>query len=137
MASWLEMPELEAMVKAADAKPLGLGVLRECVAAIAVAVEREVQIEGDAPVMTFCNHRGAYYNVHLHDGSYRIAYLHQAAQLEFTAERTEVLAWRICGYRCTPVEMRAARERAARDGFTGKILPNEYFEDRKDRDGAA
>jgi hypothetical protein len=127
MAHWLELPELEALVRAADARQPSLDVLRECVLAIATAVEREVRLEGCEPILTFRNHKGAYYNVRVDRDEYIIIYEHALAQLEFTLDRTEVLAWRICGYRCTPAEMRAARERAQRDGFSGKILPNEYF----------
>ena len=58
--------------------------------------------------------------------NYRLCYKRVGNQ-PFTLTFTEELAWKICGYRCTPAEMRAARARAARDGFTGEILPNEYF----------
>jgi len=128
MANWLEMPELETLLQAANAQPLSLDVLRECVEAIAAAVERKVSLEGREPVVTFRNHKGAYYNVRVDQGEYRIVYEHAVAQLEFTLDRTEELAWRICGYKCTPAEMRAAKKRAQHDGFLGKILPNEYFD---------
>jgi hypothetical protein len=127
MAHWFEMPELESLVQAANNEPPSLDVLRDCVAAIAGALERPMVLEGSPPVVTFRNHHGAYYNVSVHQEAYRIVYIHSVTQLEFTLSRTEELAWKICGYKCTPAEMRAARERAERDGFTGEILPNEYF----------
>jgi hypothetical protein len=127
MAHWLEVPEVEAFVQAAGERPLSLDVLHECVEAIAAAVNRHVKRQGDPPVVTYRNHKGAFYNVSVRDGEYWIFYEHAVAQLEFSADRTEELAWKICGYKCTPAEMRMARARAERDGFTGKILPNEYF----------
>jgi hypothetical protein len=127
MAHWLEVPELEALVDAADRKPPSLDVLRECVEAIAEALEREVTFRGHPPVVTFLNHRGAYYNVSVREQEYWIIYEHSVTQLEFALDRTCALAWRICGYKCTPAEMREAKERARREGFTGEILPNEYF----------
>jgi hypothetical protein len=127
MAHWLEVPDLEERLQAADAMPPSLDLLRECVEAIAVALEREVVLEGNPPIVTFRNHHAAYYNVSVHREEYRVVYIHSVAHLEFTLPRTAELAWKICGYRCTPAEMRAARERAAHDGFTGEILPNEYF----------
>jgi hypothetical protein len=126
MAHWLEVPELEARLQAADDLPPSLVLLRECVVAIAAELEREILQEGHPPIITFRNHHGAFYNVSVHEEEYRIVYMHNA-QIEFALRRTAELAWKICGYRCTPAEMRAARERAAQDGFTGEILPNEYF----------
>jgi hypothetical protein len=126
MADWLELPELEARLQATDQMPPSLTLLRDCVAAIAAELEREVLQEGHPPMLTFRNHHGAFYNVSIHEEEYRIVYMHNA-QIEFALKRTAELAWKICGYRCTPAEMRAAKERAAQDGFTGEILPNEYF----------
>jgi hypothetical protein len=126
MAHWLEVPELEARLQAVDEMPPSLTLLRECVDAIAAELEREILQEGHPPIVTFRNHHGAFYNVSIHEEEYRVFYMHNA-QIEFSLRRTAELAWKICGYRCTPAEMRAARARAAQDGFTGEILPNEYF----------
>jgi len=126
MAHWLEVPELEARLQAVDEMPPSLTLLRECVDAIAAELEREILQEGHPPIVTFRNHHGAFYNVSIHGEEYRVFYMHNA-QIEFSLRRTAELAWKICGYRCTPAEMRAARARAAQDGFTGEILPNEYF----------
>jgi hypothetical protein len=60
MAHWLELPDLEALLQAADAQHPSLDVLRECVLAIAAAVEREVKLDGREPMLTFRNHKGAY-----------------------------------------------------------------------------
>jgi hypothetical protein len=126
MAHWLEVPELEARLQATDDMPPSLMLLRDCVAAIAAELEREISHEGQPPIVTFRNHHGAFYNVSVHEEEYRVVYMHNA-QIEFALRRTAELAWRICGYRCTPAEMRAAKERAAQEGFTGETLPNEYF----------
>jgi hypothetical protein len=126
MAHWLEVPELEERLKAKDDLPPSLELLRECVEEIAATLERNIVREGNPPIVTFRNHHGAFYNVSVHGEEYRVVYIH-LAHLEFALRRTGELAWKICGYRCTPAEMRAARARAARDGFTGEILPNEYF----------
>jgi hypothetical protein len=126
MAHWLEVPDLEELLKAKDEMPPSLDLLRECVETIAAALERDVVHEGEPPIVTFRNHHGAYYNVSVHAEEYRITYIH-LARIEFAQRHTEELAWKICGYRCTPAEMRAARARAERDGFIGDILPNEYF----------
>ena len=104
--------------------PPSLDLLRECVETIAAALERDVVHEGEPPIVTFRNHHGAYYNVSVHAEEYRITYIH-LARIEFAQRHTEELAWKICGYRCTPAEMRAARARAERDGFIGDILPND------------
>jgi len=106
--------------------PPSLDILRECVAAIAETLQRDVTHEGNPPIITFLNHHGAYYNVRVHAEEYRVLYMHHA-QIEFALRRTEELAWKICGYRCTPSEMREAKALAERDGFTGDIIPNEYF----------
>jgi hypothetical protein len=127
MAHWLAVPDLEAMIETAAEREASLHELQECVEAIIKTLERQVRYQGRPPMVTYHNHRGAYFNVSVHEGKYRVIYEHQVAQLEFGLERTDDLAWRICGYRCTPAEMRAARERAQRDGFTGEILPNIYF----------
>jgi hypothetical protein len=113
-------------LQAVDDLPPSLVLLRECVVAIAAELEREILQEGHPPIITFRNHHGAFYNVSVQEEEYRIVYMHNA-QIEFALRRTAELAWKICGYRCTPAEMRAARERAAQDGFSGEILPNEYF----------
>jgi hypothetical protein len=126
MAHWLEVPELEERLQAIDDLPPSLTLLRECVGAIAAELEREILHEGQPPVITFRNHHGAFYNVSVHAEEYRVVYMHNA-QIEFALTRTCELAWKICGYRCSPAEMRAARALAAQDGFTGEILPNEYF----------
>jgi hypothetical protein len=127
MTSWLEMPELEALVQAADAKPCDLVLLCECVEAIAIALQRSARLEGRPPVVTFWNPKGAYYNVRVHENRYSIAYQRDVGQLKFTLDRTEELAWKICGYKCTPAAMRAARARADREGFTSRILPERFF----------
>jgi hypothetical protein len=126
MAHWLDVPELEERVQAADREPPSLELLRECVTAIAAALQRDVSHEGDPPIITFLNHHGAYYNVRVHADEYRVLYMHHA-QIEFALRRTGELAWKICGYRCTPAQMREAKAQAEREGFTGDVLPNEYF----------
>ena len=40
--------------------PPSLDALRECVEAITAALEREVVYKGEPPIVTFCNHHGAY-----------------------------------------------------------------------------
>ena len=101
MAHWLEMPDLEELLRAKDEMPPSLGLLRECVEAISTALERSVVHEGEPPIVTFRNHHGAYYNVSVHAEEYRVVYIH-LARIEFAQRRTEELAWKICGYRCTP-----------------------------------
>jgi len=127
MAHWLEVPDLEAMIEAAAKREASLHALHECVEAIIAALQRQVKYQGRPPMVTYQNHRGAYFNVSVHEGGYRVIYEHHVAQLEFKLPRTDDLAWRICGYRCTPAEMRRARERARRDGILGNVLPNTYF----------
>ncbi len=101
MAHWLEVPDLEELLKAKDEMPPSLDLLRECVETIAAALERDVVHEGEPPIVTFRNHHGAYYNVSVHAEEYRITYIH-LARIEFAQRHTEELAWKICGYRCTP-----------------------------------
>jgi hypothetical protein len=126
MPNWLEVPELEARIQATDDMPPSLALLRDCVGAIVAELDRDVSHQGQPPIISFLNHHGAYYNVSIHEEEYRVLYMHNA-QIEFRLKRTGELAWKICGYRCTPAQMREAKAHAERDGFTGDIIPNEYF----------
>jgi hypothetical protein len=112
MAHWLEVPDLEELLKAKDEMPPSLDLLRECVEAIAAALERDVVHEGEPPIVTFRNHHGAYYNVSVHAEEYRITYIH-LARIEFAQRHTEELAWSVEDLRLPLYAGRDARRKGA------------------------
>jgi hypothetical protein len=75
----------------------------------------------------------AFYNFSVREDEYRVLYQHEAAQLDLTYGYTDELAWRICGYPCSPAEMRKARKKAERLGITDKKLPPRFFRPRPKR----
>jgi hypothetical protein len=127
---WLEMPELEAQVTAADSKPASLGLLRECVEAIATATERRVKIEPSGSYLRIRNQQDKQFNVTVRDGEYYGYFQQYAERSESVVRHTAKLSWEICGFMCTPAEMRDARDRARRDGITESI-PLNYFDTAK------
>jgi hypothetical protein len=126
MATWLEMPELEAQVAAADLKPASLELLRECVEAVAAATGRKIVVELDGSYLRIRNERKQFFNVKMLDDEYYIYVQHYAERSEAAVKHTSKLAWQICGFMCIPAEMRDAEGRARRDGITGSI-PLNYF----------
>ena len=72
-----------------------------------------------------------FHNVRVMDGEYHVLLQHEAAQTNLIYGYTDELAWRICGYPCSPAEMREARKKAESLGITDKKLPASFFRPRR------
>jgi hypothetical protein len=133
MAHWLEVPELEALLHDMSAQPADVQVLCLAVTMIVEKLDRSVKTVGDkSRMVTFESPGLTFYNVAVREEEYRVLFQHEAAQLDLVFDYTIDLAWRICGYPCSPADMREVRVRAARDGFTDlKKLPRHYFHPRR------
>lgn len=137
-AHWLGVPELEARLAAIKTDPPDLQLLCAAVNDIAGTLTRRVKMTaGRGAMVTFESPRLAYFNVVVQGNEYHVFYQHEAAQLDLVFQSTEELAWRICGYPCSPAEMRVARERAAREGITDKVLPVRFFRTHRKPTGVA
>jgi hypothetical protein len=130
-AHWLSAPELEAMLQDLAAHPADVEKLRAAVEAIVEKLNRPVKIVGKGKVVTFEFPGLAFYNVSVREDEYRVLLQHEAAQLDLVYGYTDELAWRICGYPCSPAEMREARKKAESLGITNKKLPPSFFRPRK------
>jgi len=133
MAHWMEVPDLEAMLQEIDAAPASIETLCAAVAVIAETLDRPVKrVGGASPMATFEGVGLRFYNVDVAGDEYRVWFLHEAAQLDIVFGYTADLAWRICGYPCSPADMREARERALREGIEDlKRLPPQFFRPRR------
>ena len=125
------MPELEAALDAMREQPADLAVLRNAVATIVAALNRPVNTVGEGRMVTFEFPGLAFYNVSVHGEEYRVLLQHEAAQLDLFYGYTDELAWRICGYPCSPAEMRQARQKAESEGVVDKKLPPRFFRPRR------
>jgi hypothetical protein len=131
MAHWMSVPELEAALREMNKQPTDLDVLRSAVAAIVETLDRPVTIETHERVVTFKYPGLIFYNVRAIDDEYHVLLQHEAAQATRIYGYTEELAWRICGYPCSPAEMREARKKAESEGITEKKLPARFFRPRR------
>jgi hypothetical protein len=133
MAHWLTVPELEALLHDMSVQPADMDVLRAAVGLIAEKLDRRVKtVGGKSRMVTFESPGLTFYNVAVVEKEYHVIFQHEAAQLNRVFDHTPDLAWRICGYPCSPADMRKARVQAARDGLTDlKKLPPQYFRQRR------
>lgn len=131
MAHWMDVPDLEMTLQQINGQPVDVAVLRTAVDAIVATLSRPVTTVGEGEMVTFEYPGLAFYNVRVHAEEYLVRLQHEAAQLEMIYGYTDELAWRICGYPCSPAEMREARKRAAAEGITDKRLPPQYFRPRR------
>ena len=132
MAHWMQVPDLEAMLQEIDAAPASIETLCAAVAVIAETLDRPVKrVGGASPMATFEGVGLRFYNVGVAGDEYRVWFLHEAAQLDIVFGYTADLAWRICGYPCSPEEMREARKKAESVGITDKRLPASFFRPRR------
>ena len=139
MAHWMSVPELEAALREMNARAADVDVLRAAVAAIVEMLNRPVRpvkIDSQDRIATFEYPGLIFYNVSVMDDEYHVLFQHEAAQATRIYGYTDELAWRICGYPCTPAEMREARRRAESVGITGKKLPASFFRPRRRASGA-
>jgi hypothetical protein len=131
MAHWLSVPELEQMLGEMGAQPADIEVLRVAVTTIATKLDRQVKTTGKGKMVTFEAPGLAFYNVSVRQDEYRVLFQHEAAQLDITYGYADELAWRICGYPCSPAELREARKKAELMGVTDKKLPPSFFRPRR------
>jgi hypothetical protein len=137
MAHWMSVPELEAALREVNKGPTDLDVLRAAVAAIVEALNRPVRTVSHQKVVTFEYPGLIFHNVSVMDGEYHVLFQHEAAQATRIYGYTDELAWRICGYPCSPAEMREARKKAESQGIRDKKLPASFFRPRRKTSGAA
>jgi hypothetical protein len=131
MAHWMSVPELEAALQAMNKQQADLEILRAAVAVIVETLNRPVKAVGQGKMVTFEFPGLAFYNVSVADDEYRVLLQHEAAQIVLFHGYTDELAWRICGYPCSPAEMREARKKAESLGITKKKLPASFFRPRR------
>ena len=131
MAHWMSVPELEAALREMNEQPAHTDVLRAAVAAIVEALNRPVKTVIHEKVVTFEYPGLIFFNVRVVDDEYSVLFQHEAAQATRIYGYTEELAWRICGYPCSPAEMREARKKAESLGISNKKLPASFFRPRR------
>jgi hypothetical protein len=131
MAHWMSVPELEAALREMNEKQPEMDLLREAVAAIVETLNRPVTTETLERVVTFRYPGLIFYNVRVMDDEYHVLLQHEAAQATRIFGYTDELAWRICGYPCSPAELREARKKAASEGIADKRLPARFFRPRR------
>jgi hypothetical protein len=131
MAHWMSVPELERALQEMTALPADLEILREAVDAIVAELDRPVKAVGEGVIVTFEFPGLAFYNVSVHEDEYKVLLQHEAAQFDVFYGYTDELAWRICGYPCSPAEMRDARQKAEAQGITDKKLSPTFFRPRR------
>jgi hypothetical protein len=131
MAHWMSVPHLEAALQEMSKQPTDLDVLRAAVAAIVEALNRPVRTVRHEKVVTFEYPGLIFHNVRVMDDEYHVLFQHEAAQATRVYGYTDELAWRICGYPCSPAEMREARKKADGLGMKAKKLPASFFRARR------
>jgi hypothetical protein len=127
MAHWMSVPELETALRDTNKQPADLGALRAAVAAIAEALNRPVKTVAQEKIVTFEYPGLIFFNVRVVDDEYNVLFQHEAAQSTRIYGYTDELAWRICGYPCSPAEMREAKKKAESQGIREKKLPASFF----------
>jgi hypothetical protein len=131
MAHWMSVSHLEAALQEMNSEPTDLDVLRAAVAAIVEALNRPVKTVRHETLVIFEYPGLIFHNVRVMDDEYHVLFQHEAAQATRIYGYTDELAWRICGYPCSPAEMREARKRAESQGITSKRLPASFFRPRR------
>jgi len=131
MAHWMSVPELEAVLREMNKQPANMDALRAAVAAIVKALNRPVKTVSHEKVVTFEYPGLIFYNVTIVDDEYHVLFQHEAAQATRIYGYTEEMAWRICGYPCSPAEMREAKKKAESQGISNKKLSASFFRPRR------
>jgi hypothetical protein len=128
---WMNVPVLEADLEEMNKRPTDLDVLRAAVAAIVETLNRPVRTVRHEKLVIFEYPGLIFHNVRVMDGEYHVLFQHEAAQATRIYGYTDELAWRICGYPCSPAEMREAKKKAESLGITNKRLPPSFFRPRR------
>jgi hypothetical protein len=131
MAHWMSVAHLEAALQEMNAQPADVDVLCAAVASIVEMLNRRVKTMSQGKNVTFEYPGLIFHNVRVLDGEYHVHRQHEAAQTNLIYGYTDELAWRICGYPCSPAEMREARKNAESRGITAKKLPASFFRPRR------
>jgi len=131
MAHWMSVPELEAALQELNRQPAELKVLCAAVGAIIETLNRPVTIVSQGEIVIFEYPGLIFHNVRVLDDEYHVLRQHEAAQVALIYGYTDELAWRICGYPCSPAEMRKARSKAESLGIARKKLPGSFFPPRR------
>jgi hypothetical protein len=128
----MSVPELEEALEQMNTQPVDVDLLRAAVVAIVETLNRPVRpVKIDSHVVTFEYPGLIFYNVRVTDDEYHVLFQHEAAQATRIYGFTDELAWRICGYPCSPAEMRGARKKAESVGISSKKLPASFFRPRR------
>jgi hypothetical protein len=135
MAHWMSLPELEASLRETSTQAADLDALRGAVAAIVEALNRPVKTMINEKLVTFEYPGLIFFNVRVVEDEYNVLFQHEAAQSTRIYGYTDELAWRICGYPCSPAEMREARKKAESQGIREKKLPASFFRPRRKAGG--
>ena len=131
MAHWMSVPELEAALREMNEQSPDLGVLCSAVTAIVKTLNRPAKIVSREEIVIFEYPGLIFHNVRLRDEEYHVRRQHEAAQVDLIYGYTDELAWRVCGYPCSPAEMREAKKRAENLGINTKKLPGSFFRPRR------
>jgi hypothetical protein len=131
MAHWMSVPELEAALHEMSNQRAHTDVLRAAVTAIVEALNRPVKIVSYEKLVTFEYPGLIFFNVRVVEDEYSVLFQHEAAQATRIYGYTHELAWRICGYPCSPAEMREAKKKAESLGIRDKKLPASFFRPRR------
>jgi hypothetical protein len=131
MAHWMSVPELEAALQAMNKQQADLEILRAAVAVIVETLNRPAKTVIYEKLVTFEYPGLIFYNVRVMDDEYHVLFQHEAAQATRIYGYTDELAWRICGYPCSPAEMREAKKKAESQGISGKKLSASFFRARR------
>ena len=131
MAHWMSVPVLEAALQEMNERPADLETLRAAVAVIVETLNRPAKTVIYEKLVTFEYPGLIFYNVRVKDDEYHVLFQHEAAQATRIYGYTGELAWRICGYPCSPAEMREAKKKAESQGISNKKLSASFFRPRR------
>src|SRR5580704_18370212 len=131
MAHWMSVPELEATLREMNEQSPDLGILCSAVAAIVKTLNRPAKIVSLEEIVIFEYPGLIFHNVRLRDEEYYVRRQHEAAQVDLIYGYTDELAWRVCGYPCSPAEMREAKKNAESRGIAAEKLPASFFRPRR------
>jgi hypothetical protein len=131
MAHWMSVPHLEAALLEMNERPVDVDVLCAAVTSIVETLGRPAKIVSRGAMVIFEYPGLIFHNVRVRDYEYHVHRQHEAAQVDLIYGYTDELAWRICGYPCSPAEMREAKKNAESRGIAAEKLPASFFRPRR------
>jgi hypothetical protein len=113
MVTWLEIPEIEARVRAAASVPPDLDLLAELVKAVTSAIGAEMKVRDSGNGWRdFRNDRRESWSVSVVGDEYKATWRPPSSgHRDHTFKSTEEIVWKICGYHNTPAIHRQMVER--------------------------